>query len=629
MKFSYIIIALLVFSSLTQAQTWKWSVDNPVPGNDLNVFVNGVEIQEDMHVVGFYFQNGELVTSDINYIVQDGGIKMTLKVPETNWLRLVIKDENNEPVAGDHRNISWAGAPAKSSTIDYANATAAYYRVMGLSKDNQELARMYREAILAHPEWLSSPAVLRNYYFISKSLNSEEDLTRVKEYLQACETQSDPIAEDVLISAIRIAKETGDTVLYSSLRKKLDETYPQSILRQEEYLNLFNKATALADRVLLREQFKSEYPLNEYNKSIYDRMTVNIIQECARKDDWDQLKDYIGEIMDPSTKASVCNEYAWTLAGEGLENDATGLDLAQELSNQSLLLLTPDIRKPTSMSQSEWERNLEFNKAMYGDTYALILFKQGKYDEAVDYQQMAVSKYDFRELEMNERYAIYLDKAGKQEEMLSFLENMIKSGTASAKMKEMHEQVWTNQKTQAQLYDQYLAQLEAVAKMKMVEEVKGKWLELPSNAFTLKDLDGKTVSLADYKGKTVILDFWATWCGPCKASFPGMQNAVNHYSANDDVVFFFVNTWERGADKQEKAKKFIDENKYTFRVLMDADDQVVKSYNIEGIPTKIIIGPDQKIRFKSVGYSGNNEQLVAELITMVEMAQNGGKMVMP
>src|SRR5687767_11122524 len=93
-------ILLLFVISFTQAiaQKWTWSSDNPIAGSDLVVKVSGIDIEENIHIIGYYFKGDELVTSDINYIVEDGGLKMTLKAPETNWLRIVIKDENFQPV---------------------------------------------------------------------------------------------------------------------------------------------------------------------------------------------------------------------------------------------------------------------------------------------------------------------------------------------------------------------------------------------------------------------------------------------------------------------------------------------------------------------------------------------------
>jgi hypothetical protein len=62
---------------------------------------------------------------------------------------------------------------------------------------------------------------------------------------------------------------------------------------------------------------------------------------------------------------------------------------------------------------------------------------------------------------------------------------------------------------------------------------------------------------------------------------------------------------------------------------MDSESSVVSKYKVDGIPTKLVIGPDQKVRFKSTGYGGNNDALVEEMIAMIEIAQNGGKMITP
>jgi thiol-disulfide isomerase/thioredoxin len=67
----------------------------------------------------------------------------------------------------------------------------------------------------------------------------------------------------------------------------------------------------------------------------------------------------------------------------------------------------------------------------------------------------------------------------------------------------------------------------------------------PAPAFSLVDLEGNKVSLAELKGKVVILDFWATWCAPCKKSFPAMQKALDKYKADPNVRFLFIDTWER------------------------------------------------------------------------------------
>lgn len=114
--------------------------------------------------------------------------------------------------------------------------------------------------------------------------------------------------------------------------------------------------------------------------------------------------------------------------------------------------------------------------------------------------------------------------------------------------------------------------------------------------FKLKDLVGKEVSLSDFKGKKVYLNFFATWCPPCKAEMPEMQNLYEE-TRDSDLVILAVDLGE----DTETVSKFINKNKYSFKVLLDSNNTAAEKYQITSIPVSYIIDKDGNIVDKHIG----------------------------
>ncbi len=138
--------------------------------------------------------------------------------------------------------------------------------------------------------------------------------------------------------------------------------------------------------------------------------------------------------------------------------------------------------------------------------------------------------------------------------------------------------------------------------------------------FTAKDLAGKTVKLSDYKDKVVVLDFWATWCGPCMRSLPHTQEVAKEYKDQGVVVFADCTADTRAAfEPWVKANQ----SKYpdiTFacdpndRGSDTADERASKKlYNVSGIPTQYVIGKDGKVVLALVGFKEGDARLEAVL----------------
>ncbi len=118
--------------------------------------------------------------------------------------------------------------------------------------------------------------------------------------------------------------------------------------------------------------------------------------------------------------------------------------------------------------------------------------------------------------------------------------------------------------------------------------------------FTLKDLSGRNVSLSDYKGKVVLLEFWATWCPPCRASVPALVALKKKYEQKGFILLGV--SIDSDSDASEKVKQFSVAYNINYPVLL-ANEATPNAYNVISIPTSFLIGKDGKIVDIYRGYS--------------------------
>lgn len=129
--------------------------------------------------------------------------------------------------------------------------------------------------------------------------------------------------------------------------------------------------------------------------------------------------------------------------------------------------------------------------------------------------------------------------------------------------------------------------------------------------FTLKDLTGRNISLSDYRGKVVLLEFWATWCPPCKASVPALIALKQKYEQKGFVVLGL--SIDTDSDALEQVRKFSIAHNITYPVLL-ANEATPKTYNVISIPTSFLIGKDGKIVDIYKGYSDEFSNRVSSQI---------------
>ena len=129
--------------------------------------------------------------------------------------------------------------------------------------------------------------------------------------------------------------------------------------------------------------------------------------------------------------------------------------------------------------------------------------------------------------------------------------------------------------------------------------------------FTLKSLQGSNLRLDEYKGQVVLINFWATWCGPCRQELPLLDRIHQRYQ---DAGFAVLGINVEGASKADEAQAMVNKAGVTFPVLVDEGQQVSELYALEAMPTSVVVDRDGVVRYVHLGYKPGDEAKYLEVV---------------
>ena len=137
--------------------------------------------------------------------------------------------------------------------------------------------------------------------------------------------------------------------------------------------------------------------------------------------------------------------------------------------------------------------------------------------------------------------------------------------------------------------------------------------QAPAPDFTLKSQKGDNLKLSELRGKVILINFWASWCGPCRQEMPILDELYKHYRSLDFTILG-VNVEQ----DSESAKSLLKDVSVSFPVLFDNDNKVSKMYDVKGMPSTVLVDRDGNIRYVHMGYQpGTEAEYQSQIRTLI------------